>query len=160
MPPFASRVLFWCGIVAVVGAALHIAILVGGADWYAFFGAPRRLVEMARVGNPRAAISCLVIAAILLTLACYAFSGAGVLRRLPFLRSALTLIAAALLLRGVLFVPLIVWRPGVLAGVCDCQRVDTFIIVTSLICLGTGIGFAIGARHALQSVPSPATKSR
>jgi hypothetical protein len=50
-----------------------------------------------------------------------------------------------LILRGVLFIPLIVWRPGTLSGVCDCRSVDTFIIVTSALCLAMGVGYALGA---------------
>ena len=145
MSQFVKRYLYLAGIAAAAGAALHIAILFGGPDWYAFFGAPAGLVEMARSGNVRAPISCLVIASFLALLAAYAFSGAGVIRRLPFLRLGLGSIAAVLVLRGVLFIPLIVWRPGTLSGVCDCRSVDTFIIVTSALCLAMGVGYALGA---------------
>jgi putative oxidoreductase len=145
MSRFARNYLLLVGMAAVAGAALHIAILVGGPDWYAFFGAPRGLVEMARAGNLRAPISCLVIAAFLALLAAYAFSGAGVIRRLPFLRLALGAIAAVLILRGVLFIPLIVWRPGALSGICNCRSVDAFIVVTSALCLAMGAGYALGA---------------
>jgi hypothetical protein len=148
MSQFAKSYLFLVGVAALAGAALHIAIIFGGPDWYAFFGAPRGLVEMARAGNIRAPISCLVIAVFLALLAAYAFSGAGVIRRLPFLRLGLASIAAVLILRGVLFVPLIVWRPGALSGVCDCPSVDTFIIVTSALCLAMGVGYALGALAA------------
>jgi hypothetical protein len=148
MSQLAKSYLFLVGVAALAGAALHIAIIFGGSDWYAFFGAPRGLVEMARAGNIRAPISCSVIAIFLALLAAYAFSGAGVIRRLPFLRLGLASIAAVLILRGVLFVPLIVWRPGALSGVCDCPSVDTFIIVTSALCLAMGVGYALGALAA------------
>ena len=145
MSRFAKYYLFLAGAAASVGAALHIAIIFGGPDWYAFFGAPRGLVEMARAGNIRAPISCLIIAAFLTVLAVYAFSGAGVIRRLPFLRIGLATIAVVLILRGVLFIPLILWRPGALSGICDCRSVDTFIILTSALCLAMGVGYALGA---------------
>ena len=148
MSQFAKSYLFLVGVAALAGAVLHIAIIFGGPDWYAFFGAPRGLVEMARAGNIRAPISCMVIAAFLTLLAAYAFSGAGVMRRLPFLRLGLASIAVVLLLRGILFVPLVVWRPGALSRICDCQRVDTFIIVTSALCLAMGVGYALGALAA------------
>ena len=148
MSQFAKSYLFLVGVAALAGAALHIAIIFGGPDWYAFFGAPRGLVEMARAGNIRAPISCFVIAVFLALLAAYAFSGASVIRRLPFLRLGLASIAAVLILRGVLFIPLIVWRPGALSGVCDCPSVDTFIIVTSALCLAMGVGYALGALAA------------
>ena len=148
MSQFVKSYLLLVGIAASAGAALHIAIMFGGPDWYAFFGAPQGLVAMARAGNIRAPISCLVIAAFLVLLAAYAFSGAGVTRRLPALRLGLASIAVVLILRGALFVPLILWRPGVLAGICNCRSVDTFIVVTSVLCLAMGVGYALGALAA------------
>lgn len=155
MSRFAKRYLYLAGIAAAAGAALHIAILFGGPDWYAFFGAPAGLVEMARSGNVRAPISCLVIASFLTLLAAYAFSGAGLIRRLPFLRLGLGSIAAVLILRGVLFIPLVVWRPGALSGVCDCRSVDAFIVVTSALCLVMGVGYALGAVAAPNNAFEP-----
>jgi hypothetical protein len=145
MSRFVRRYLLIAGIAACAGSLLHVAIVFGGPDWYAFFGAPQRLVAMARAGSLRAPISCLVIAAFLALLAAYAFSGAGVVRRLPFLRPGLAVIAAVLIARGVLFVPLILWRPGILSRVCDCRSVDAFIIGTSVLCLAMGVGYALGA---------------
>jgi len=145
MSKFAKNHLLLAGVAASAGAVLHIAILFGGPDWYAFFGAPRGLVEMARSGNIRAPLSCVVIALALAMVATYAFSGAGVIRRLPFLRPGLAAIAAVLILRGVLFVPLILWRPGTLSGICDCRSIDAFIMVTSALCMAMGVGYALGA---------------
>lgn len=155
MPQFVTRYLQLAGLAAAVGAALHIAIFFGGPEWYAFFCAPAGLVEMARSGNVRAPISCLVIASFLALLAAYAFSGAGIIRRLPFLRLGLGSIAAVLILRGALFIPLIVWRPVALSGVCDCRSVDAFIIATSALCIAMGVGYALGAVAAPNISPKP-----
>lgn len=148
MSQFVKNYLLLVGVAACAGSVLHIAIIFGGPDWYAFFGAPRGLVEMARTGNIRAPISCVVIAAFLALLAAYAFSGAGVIRRLPLLRFGLASAAAILILRGVVFVPLIAWRPVTLSGICDCRSVDGFVIGTSVLCLAMGIGYALGALAA------------
>lgn len=145
MSRIAKQSLFWSGVVAVAGAVLHVAIIFGGPDWYALFGAPEALVRMARAGNARAPISCLVIAAVLACWAAYAFSGTGHLRRLPFLRPVLGLIAAVLILRGLLFVPLLLWRPDALGNICSCHGVDRFIVVTSILCLVLGVGYGLGA---------------
>lgn len=145
MRPFLGKHLFWTGMVAIAGALLHIAIMFGGPDWYAFFGAPSGLVELARIGHPRAAISCLVIATFLFVLAAYAFSGANVIRRLPLLRPVLAIIGLVLFARGALFIPMILWRPDSLSRICDCRSVDTFIVVTSILCLAMGISYAAGA---------------
>lgn len=141
----ARRSLFLAGVASCAGALLHIAILFGGPDWYALFGAPSGMVDMARAGNFRAPLSCLIIAAILLVFAVYAFSGAGIIRRLLFLRLGLASIAAVLLLRGLLFVPLILWHPQALARICNCREVDAFIVVTSALCLVMGVAYALGA---------------
>jgi len=148
MSSISRRCLFWSGTVAVAGAVLHVAILFGGPDWYARFGAPDALVQMARTGNARAPISCLVIAAILAGWALYAFSGAGPIRRLPVLRPVLALIAAILILRGILFIPMLLWRPGALGAICSCHGFDGFIVVTSILCLVTGVGYGAGALGA------------
>ena len=148
MSLFVQRYLVLVAWAALAGALLHLAILVGGPDWYAFFGAPRRLVEIARAGALRPAISCVVIATGLSVLAAYALSGAGRIRRLPLLRTVLALSASVLILRGLLFIPLILWNPAALVRICDCQRIDFFIVSTSLLCLVMGVGLALGAVHA------------
>ena len=145
MSKFGRNYLIGTGLAACAGSVLHIVILFGGPDWYAFFGAPRGLVEMARAGNLRAPLSCVVIATILAVLAAYAFSAAGVVRRLPLLRTVLAVTAIVLILRGVLFIPMILWLQGSLSRICDCRSVDTFIVLTSLLCLAMGTGLALGA---------------
>ena len=145
MRPFLGKHLFWTGLAATAGALLHIAIMFGGPDWYAFFGAPSGLVELARIGHPRAAISCLVIASFLFILAAYAFSGANVIRRLPLLRPVLAMIGLVLIARGALFIPMILWKPDSLARICDCGSVDMFIVVTSVLCLAMGASYLFGA---------------
>lgn len=106
---------------------------------------------MARAGYARAWISCLVIAAALAVGTLYAFSGAGLLRRLPLLRTVLIVLASVLVLRGLLFVPLVVWHPHALSWLCDCQRADGFLLATSLLCLVLGMGYAIGAYSLLRA---------
>ena len=145
MRPFLGKHLFWTGLAATAGALLHIAIMFGGPEWYAFFGAPSGLVELARIGHPRAAISCLVIASFLFILAAYAFSGANVIRRLPLLRPVLAMIGLVLIARGALFIPMILWKPDSLARICDCGSVDTFIVITSVLCLAMGASYLFGA---------------
>lgn len=145
MSHVADRALFWSGVATTIGGLLHIAIIFGGPDWYQFFGAPPGLVQMARDGKPRAAISCLAIASVLFVFAAYAFSGVGLIRRLPLLRTGLFLIGGGLLLRGILFVPVAVWYPRLVARICDCNGADTFALITSAICLLVGLGYTSGA---------------
>ncbi|MBL8508641.1 MAG: hypothetical protein JNM11_09225 [Chitinimonas sp.] len=142
-----NRYLIAAGIAALAGSLLHLAIPVGGPSWYAFFGAPDGLVAMARAGHWYPVICCLVIALALLLAAAYAFSGAGMLRRLPWQRTVLLGISAVLVLRGIGFIPLMLWQPERLADICNCQGVDTFLVITSLLCLSIGMAYALGTRQ-------------
>jgi hypothetical protein len=140
---------FWLrlsGLTLVAGAAAHLLAIPAGPDWYAMLGAPAGLVEMARFGHPRAALTCVVIAVLLLVLAAYAFSAAGAIARLPLLRPLLAIAGTGLIVRGLVFVPLILWRPGLLGGLCGrCQGIDAFVVGTSLLCLLLGASLLVGA---------------
>jgi hypothetical protein len=139
--------LLWSGVGIMLGGLVHVAVIFGGPAWYAFIGAPDSIVDMVRAGRRYPVVACLVIAAFLFVCAGYAFSGAGVIRRLPFLRTGLTLIAIGLLLRAIGFIPLMLLRPRLFAGICNCKGVDTLVIVTSAICFSIGVGYAVGTRN-------------
>jgi hypothetical protein len=129
-----------------LGGLVHVAAIFGGPDWYAFLGAPARLVAMASTSSFRPAVSCVVIALALFTCAVYAFSGAGVFLKLPGLRTVLSFIALGLIARGITFVPVSVWRPHLLSSVCGkCGGVSMFLLITSALCLIAGGGYAAGA---------------
>lgn len=81
------------------------------------------------------ALVTLAIAAVLAIWALYAFSGAGLVRRLPLLRTALVLISSVYLLRAFALLPVMIFRPGL---------VDTFAVVSSLVVLAYGLAYAIG----------------
>ena len=143
-----SRVwLLLAAALALFGALLHLVIPFGGPGWYAFFGAPPGLVQMAQAGSLRPVISCLVIAAVLSAVAAYGFSGAGLIRRLPLLRPVLALVGFGLLVRGLGFLPLAMWWPRVLSGLCGrCDGPSPFLLITSALCVCVGIGYLLGAR--------------
>ena len=127
------------GWLSVLAALLHIACIFGGPDWYRFFGAGEGMARAAARGDLRPTLITLAIGAILLIWAAYAFSGAGSLPRLPLLRTGLVVIAAIYLLRGLIFVPLHLWRP---------QHSDSFAIWSSLIVLAYGAVYAVGTFKA------------
>jgi len=143
--------LFWSGMVLVLGALVHLATIFGGPDWYAYIGAPDGIVAMARAGKRYPVVVCLIIASLLFVCAAFAFSGAGLIWRLPLLRTVLALMAGGLLVRGISFIPLIVWRPEILAAVTSIHSVNTLLLITSAICLGTGLGLALGLRQLMKS---------
>jgi hypothetical protein len=127
---------------SIAAALAHVACLVGGTPWYLFMGAPPELVMAAERGSLHLPIMTGVISVIIFGWALYAFSAAGVLMRLPFMRLALAAISFVLLARGLSYFLLPVWsgwRP-------DLSQ--TFMIWSSLLCIVMGLTFAIGAKLA------------
>ena len=127
------------GMMSAAASFLHVATIAGGPEWYRFFGAGEAMARAAERGSPMPALVTAAIAFILLVWAAYAFSGAGLLRRLPLLRTALLLITAIYLLRGLALLPLLVLKP---------QLVDRFAIVSSLVVLAYGLTYAVGTWRA------------
>jgi hypothetical protein len=119
---------------------LHLACIAGGPSWYRFLGAGEGMARAAERGEPRPALITAGIAIVLAIWACYAFSGAGLIARLPLLRIALPAIACVYLLRGlVLFVPGMLRRPDLSPA---------FLVWSSLIVLAIGAIHAIGTWRA------------
>ena len=133
------------GALSVAAALLHIACIFDGPDWYRFFGAGEGMARAAARGDWYPTAITLIIAATLAIWAGYAFSGAGILPRLPLLRTGLVTITAIYLLRSLVFVPLHLWRP---------QHTDSFAIWSSLIVLLYGAVYAIGTIKAWRYLTS------
>ena len=79
-----------------------------------YFGGPG---ELSRTRPVDFALLCIVIAVIVAIFGLYALSGAGIVRRLPLLRTVITATTAIYLLRGLLLVPqilLVSKYPGVM----------------------------------------------
>lgn len=140
--------LIWSGIAAVAAGLLHIVTIFGGPSWYRLIGATEPIVQLAAKGHPFPVVVCLVAAALLFACACFAFSGAGLIRRLPLLRTALVLITAALLVHGIAFIPMVMWWPQQMIGIYDGEGINAVLITTSVICLVAGASFALGTAAA------------
>ncbi len=138
-----DRLLVTGGALTGAAALLHVAIILGGPDWYRFFGAGERMARLAARGSvyPAAVTAC--IAAVLGVWALYAFSGAGVVRRLPFLRPVLALVAAVYLARGILGVPAVMLADDPYASQLKARM--TFMVVSSAVCVVLGLCYAVGA---------------
>ena len=122
---------------SAAAAVLHVAVIFGGPDWYRFFGAGEPMAQMAERGSLIPAIVTAGIALVLATWAAYALAGAGLIRRLPLMRTALITISSIYLLRGLLIVPL-TFQP----------KATAFDYWSSLIVLGFGLTYAIGTACA------------
>jgi hypothetical protein len=133
-----------CGGLLTAGASLlHVGIILGGPEWYRFFGAGDQMAWLAARGSPYPALITTGIAAVLGVWALYALSGAGAIRRLPFLRPALALIAAICLARGALGVPLVLLVDDPYAA--QLRERMTFMAVSSAVCICLGLCYAVGA---------------
>ncbi|MGV3457958.1 hypothetical protein [Sphingomonas sp.] len=126
-------------VLSGAAALLHLGCIVGGPDWYRFFGAGEGMARAAARGDLRPTLITLAIATVLAVWAAYAASGAGLIPRLPLLRTALVAITAVYLLRAIAFLPLHYWRP---------QHSDAFAIWSSAIVLVYGVVHLIGVLRA------------
>jgi hypothetical protein len=140
----------WLTAAALLSAAaaiLHLAIIAGGPDWYRFFGAGEGMARLAERGSPRPALITLAVAAALALWSAYALAGAGRIRPLPLMRTALVAITAIYLLRGLVLVPALAVNRG---------AVDAFMLWSSLIVLVYGITYAVGTYRAWPALARPA----
>ena len=148
-----QRWLLYGGLFTGAASLLHLAIIIGGPDWYRFFGAGQGMARAAARGFLYPTLITLGIAAILFTWMLYALSGAGVIRRLPLLRTALVLIAAVYLGRGVLGIPAVLLADDPYAN--ELKGRMTFMIVSSAFCIGLGVCYAAGAAAVWRRAPGP-----
>jgi hypothetical protein len=124
------------GTLSAIASLLHLACIVGGPDWYRFFGAGEPIARAAERGSPIPALLTLAIASALAGMAVYAFSAAGLLPRLPLLRTGLIAITCVYLARGaMLFMPATFNRPDLSPD---------FMLWSSLIVLIYGLVHAVG----------------
>lgn len=127
-------------LLSLIAALLHLACIVGGPDWYRFFGAGEGVAQAAERGEAMPAIMTAGIAAVLAIWAAYALSGAGRIVRLPLLRTGLVIISAIYLLRGAMVLTPSLWnRPDLSSA---------FMLWSSLIVLGYGLVYAVGTWRA------------
>ncbi len=131
------------GGLSAAASVAHLACIVGGPAWYRFMGAGEQMARMVERGMIRPHLITLFIAAVLAGWAAYAFSGAGLLPRLPLLRTCLVLITAVYLLRAAAL-------PWMLATMPD--RGAPFLIWSSAIVLGFGLVHAVGVWTAWASL--------
>lgn len=122
-------------VLSGAAALLHLAVIAGGPGWYRFFGAGEGMAKMAEQGSSTPALITIGIATLLAVWSAYALAAAGLIPRLPLIRTALVAITAIYLLRGLVLFPALAMNGG---------RVDSFTLWSSLIVLVYGITYAVG----------------
>ncbi len=128
------------GCFSLAASLLHVACIFGGPDWYRYFGAGERMARAAAAGQWGPAVVTAGIAAVLVVAAAYAFSGAGLIGRLPLLRLGLVVVSVVYLARGLVFL-----RPSIM-GRSDLS--SAFLLWSSLIVLVIGLAYALGTWRA------------
>jgi hypothetical protein len=123
------------GVLSLLAAILHIAVIVGGPDWYRFFGAGEDMARMAEKGSSYPGLITIGIATVLAIWAWFAFAGAGLVWRPPLLRTGLLTISLVYLLRGLILLPMLIFMP---------EKVTSFAVWSSLIVLVYGLFYAVG----------------
>lgn len=131
--------LLLAGSMSLAAAIAHLACIVGGPRWYLAMGAGESMARAAAAGRWQPTAVTLAIAAILAAWGLYAWSGAGLIRRLPLLRWALAAITAVYLARALLFFLLLSHFPG---------NSLTFWLWSSAICGAIGLVHLTGLWQA------------
>mgnify|MGYP000492371926 CR=1 FL=1 len=137
-----NKLLIIGGVLSVVASLLHIAIIIGGPDWYRFFGAGEGMAQLAENASTYPAIITTIIAIILALWGLYAFSGAGVIGRLPLLKLALGIISMIYIIRGVFGIPIVIYLDHPYLN--ELEEKMTFMIFSSVISLGLGLFYLMG----------------
>ncbi len=140
-----NKSLLFGGVSSFLVAALHLAMIVGGPSWYRFFGAGEQMATLAEEGSWTPALVTLAITIIFTVWGLYAFSATGIVRPLPWLKFALLAIASIYILRGLALFPWLI----------QADRVDPFLVWTSLISLGIGIVHSLGLYQIWPNIPGP-----
>jgi len=120
-------VLIIAALTSILSAIAQLLMILGGAPAYENMGAGKALSSMAASGSTTPAMLFSVLALLLFIAACYALSGAGVIRKLPALRSVLLLIGLLYSLRGAYLVYAYVDHPNILTPYLYISSVFYFI---------------------------------
>lgn len=125
------------GTLSAIAAMLHLGCIYFGASWYRFFGAGEAMALMAEQGSSQPTLITLAIFSVLSIWSLYAFSAAGLIRKLPLTRLALMLITSIYLIRGIAGFAFISTPMG---------RTPDFWIWSSVICLTFALFHAVGLK--------------
>jgi hypothetical protein len=129
---------------SAIAALMHVGCIIYGAPWYRFFGAGEKMARMAEASSFIPTIITSLIVLVLSVWSAYAFSAAGTILPLPFLKPALLMITSIYLLRGFggLF---FVFKP--------IENSARFWLWSSLICLLFGLTHLIGLWQVWETMP-------
>lgn len=122
-------------LIATLTAVAHLSCIYLGASCFQAQMAPTIVVQSAIDGTWLAPIGTIIVSLMFLLCAAYALSGAGILRRLPFLHLGIYTISILCVFRGLTVLPFLFLYPG---------RVSTSAIIASGVWFVSGLLFYFG----------------
>jgi hypothetical protein len=131
---------YFCIALAVFQGVISLSV-----RWSLYWGAPPEYTQnywlLVAMGEGAAVLfACFGL---------YAFSGAGCIRRLPFLRTGLLVICALFILRGLMIVP----QLEVVAGMCKTPvAMPLRAVISSFVSLAVGILYLAGIASSWRSL--------
>jgi hypothetical protein len=129
-----AKLLVIAGIIAAATAIWHWLCIFGGLSWYAFAHAPPIVLESVKQATLLAPAGAFIIGLLFLSCTVFAFSAAGLIRKIPLLKSALASIALLCLVRG-----------GIgIAHLVLAQHLDRWELVASPVWFFCGVCFLLG----------------
>jgi len=128
--------------IATFTAIAHLSCLYFGPKCYELQLAPNEVFQSAIDGTWLAPIGNIFISSLFLLCACYALSGADIIRKFPFLKLGINTIATICILRGIVILPLSFIYP---------ERTTTVSVVAGITWFVTGLLFFYGYRYALRT---------
>jgi len=125
------------GTFSILVALLHVAIILGGPDWYRFWGAGEQMATLEENGSLLPDLLTFFIAIIFFIWGLYAYSGAGLIRRLPLLKTALVVISSIYTICGLLL----------FIDIFSPQHLTVFMLITSIVSFIAGLAHFIGTKQ-------------
>lgn len=130
-----GKLLISAGFIASAAAIWHLLCILGGPSWFAFARAPQQIIESAQQGTMIAPIGTIIVATLMFACTIFAFSAAGLIRKVPLVKPAVMTIATLCSLRGLIAIPEFTNSAGL----------DIWQIVASIVWFCVGICFIAGS---------------
>lgn len=135
--------LLLAGALSGLAGLLHLGCIYFGASWYRFFGAGENMAVLAEQGSLQPTLITLGIFCVLSVWAVYAFSAAGLLPRLAFVKSVLIIISTVYALRGI---------AGFFFIYAPMGRSPEFWLYSSIVCCVFAMVHIIGLRQRWEAL--------
>lgn len=130
------------GVLMGLASALHVGIILGGANWYRFFGAGEGMARLAEAGSSYPTQITTFIVLVLALGAFYALKPAFSEKKLPLQNLVLGIACFVFLLRGLIGVPIVIILDDPYLN--ELQGRMTFMVISSLFCLFMGGSILLG----------------